>query len=56
MIKTVNSGRLRLCTRRVTQRWKGVCVCVYFWRGVLDIENLEDLQIGDYKPEVGQWL
>ena len=33
-----------------------VCVCVYFWEEVLDIENLEDLQIDDYKPEVGQWL
>lgn len=26
-----------------------------FLGGVLDIENLEDLQIGDYKREVGQW-
>ena len=26
--KTVNSGRLKLCTRQVTQRWKGVCVHV----------------------------
>ena len=31
--KTVNSGRLRLCTRRVTQRWKGVCVCVFIFGG-----------------------
>ena len=59
--KTVNLGRLKLCTRQVTQRWKGVCVrvcvcvCVCFGGGVLHIENLEDLQIGDYKPEVGQW-
>lgn len=28
--KTVNAGRLKLCTRQVTQRWKGVCMCLFF--------------------------
>lgn len=31
-----------------------MCMC-FFCGGVLDIEDLEALQIGDYKGEVGQW-
>ena len=62
--KTVNSGRLKLCNRQVTQRWKGecvrVCVCAFVFWGecyTLKIWRICRLVITSLKWDSGhEWL